>query len=138
MNRILNRIVTLSKETQNTQTESRQNSELAVTKYKTMQNLRNIFETKTEIHLNNSTADFTGHLNSSEITELPNDCKETSQWFSEEITRLIQLITRPILIIFGSIGNGLTFYIMRRTSLKNVSSCFYMAVLALADTRKYE
>ena len=103
-----------------------------------MQNLRNIFETKTEINLNNYTADFTWHLNSSEITELPDDGKQTSQWFSEEITRLIQLITRPILIIFGSIGNGLTFYIMRRTSLKNVSSCFYMAVLALADTRKYE
>ena len=70
------------------------------------------------------------------MTALPNNGKETSQWFSEEITRLIQLITRPILIIVGSIGNGLTFYIMRRTSLKNVSSCFYMAVLALADIRK--
>ena len=92
---------------------------------------------KTEISVNNSAADFTGHLNSSEMTELPNDGKETYQWFSEEITRLIQLITRPILIIVGSIGNGLTFYIMRRTSLKNVSSCFYMAVLALADTRTY-
>ena len=103
-----------------------------------MQNLRNIFETKTQISLNNFTADFNWHFNSSISTELPNDSKETSQWFSEEITRLIQLITRPILIIVGSIGNGLTFYIMRRTSLKNVSSCFYMAVLALADTRKYE
>ena len=96
-----------------------------------------MFEMKSEISLNNSTADFTGYFNSSEITAMSNDGKETSQWFSEEITRLIQLITRPILIIFGSIGNSLTFYIMRRTSLKNVSSCFYMAVLALADTRKY-
>ena len=87
--------------------------------------------------MQNPTADFTGYFNSSEMPELSNDGKETSQWFSEEITRLIQLITRPILIIFGSIGNGLTFYIMRRTSLKNVSSCFYMAVLALADTCKY-
>ena len=102
-----------------------------------MQNLRNIFETRSEIHLNNSTTDFTGYYNSSEMIELPNNGKETSQWFSEEITRLIQLITRPILIIFGSVGNGLTFYIMRRTSLKDVSSCFYMAVLALADTCKY-
>ena len=68
------------------------------------------------------------------MTILPNE--GTSKWFSEEITRLIQLITRPILIIIGSIGNGLTFYIMRRTSLKNVSSCFYMVVLALADIRK--
>ena len=100
-----------------------------------MRNLSNIFETKTEIHLNKSTLDFTGYFNSSEMTELPNE--ETSQWFSEEITRLIQLITRPILIIVGSIGNSLTFYIMRRTSLKDVSRCFYMAVLALADTSKY-
>ena len=99
-----------------------------------MQNLSDIFEIKTLLNLYNSTLDFTGHYNSSEMTELPNE--KTSQWFSEEITRLIQLITRPILIIFGSIGNSLTFYIMRRTSLKNVSSCFYMAVLALADIRK--
>ena len=100
-----------------------------------MQNSSDTYEMETEISLNNSTADFAGYFNSSEITELPNDGKETSQWFNEEITRLIQLITRPILIIVGSVGNGLTFYIMRRTSLKNVSSCFYMAVLALADTR---
>ena len=102
-----------------------------------MQNSSDIFDMKTEISLNNSTTDFNGYFNSSISTALPNDHKETSQWFSEKITRLIQLITRPILIIFGSIGNSLTFYIMRRTSLKNVSSCFYMAVLALADTCKY-
>ena len=99
-----------------------------------MQNLSDIFEMKTEINLNDSTADFVGHYNSSEMIKLPKE--ETSQLFSEEITRLIQLLTRPILIIVGSIGNSLTFYIMRRTSLKNVSSCFYMAVLALADIRK--
>ena len=101
-----------------------------------MQNLNDIFEMKTEINLNDSTADFNWYYNSAEVTELSNDDKETSQWFSEEITRLIQLITRPILIIVGSIGNSLTFYIMRRTSLKNVSSCFYMVVLALADICK--
>ena len=102
-----------------------------------MQNSGDIIEMKTEINLNNSTADFAGYFNSSEVTTLPNDGEETFKWFNEEITRLIQVITRPILIIFGSIGNGLTFYIMRRTSLKNVSSCFYMAVLALADIGKY-
>ena len=99
-----------------------------------MQNSSDIFEMKNEINLNNST---TGYFNSSQMTTLPNDGKETSKWFNEEITRLIQLITRPILVIVGSIGNILTFYIMRRTSLKNVSSCFYMAVLALADIGKY-
>ena len=102
-----------------------------------MQNSGDIIEMKTEINLNDSTVDFTRYFNSSEMTTLSNDDKETSKWFNEEITRLIQLITRPILVIFGSIGNVLTFYIMRRTSLKNVSSCFYMAVLALADIGKY-
>ena len=102
-----------------------------------MQNSSDVFEIKSEINFYTSTVDFTWFFNSSETTEMPSDGKETSQWFNEEITRLIQLIMRPILIIVGSIGNGLTFYIMRRTSLNNVSSCFYMAVLALADIGKY-
>ena len=31
----------------------------------------------------------------------------------------------------------LTFIVMQRGSLKEVSTCFYMSVLALADTGKY-
>ena len=58
------------------------------------------------------------------------------KWTSEEIARLIHIIIRPILIVIGTIGNCLSFYIMRRTSLKDVSSCFYMSLLALADTSK--
>ena len=61
---------------------------------------------------------------------------EMFQWTDAEIARLIQVIVRPILLIVGTAGNGLTFYIMRRTSLKDVSSCFYMSLLALADTSK--
>ena len=61
---------------------------------------------------------------------------ETFQWTDVEIARLIQVIVRPILLIVGTAGNGLTFYIMKRTSLKDVSSCFYMSLLALADTSK--
>ena len=38
------------------------------------------------------------------------------------------------LVILGTIGNGLTLIVMRRGSLRNVSTCFYMAVLAVADT----
>ena len=37
----------------------------------------------------------------------------------------------------GTIGNCLSFYIMRNTSLKDISSCFYMSVLALADMGEY-
>ena len=49
----------------------------------------------------------------------------------------IRLVIEPVLIIFGTIGNLLSFYIMRTGSLRNVSTCFYMSILALADTGKY-
>ena len=62
--------------------------------------------------------------------------EEKFKWTSAEIGRWIHIIVRPILIVMGTIGNCLSFYIMRRTSLKDVSSCFYMSLLALADTRK--
>lgn len=51
-----------------------------------------------------------------------------------EIAFLLYKITVPIIILFGTVGNLLTFFIMRRGSLKNVSTCFYMSMLALADT----
>ena len=66
-------------------------------------------------------------------TTLPVAVDETFKWTNAEIARLIQIIVRPILILIGTIGNCLSFYIMRKTSLKDVSSCFYMSVLALAD-----
>ena len=61
---------------------------------------------------------------------------EVIKWTEEEIARLVHVVVRPILIVMGTIGNCLSFYIMTRTSLKDVSSCFYMAALAVADTRK--
>ena len=67
------------------------------------------------------------------ITE-PIAFKDNSKWTDAEIARLIQVIIRPILLLVGTAGNCVTFYIMRRTSLKDVSSCFYMSILALADT----
>ena len=63
--------------------------------------------------------------------------EEKFKWTSEEIARLIHIIIRPILIVIGTIGNCLSFYIMRRTSLKDVSSCFYMSLLAVADTGRF-
>ena len=79
---------------------------------------------------------FEGFLNSFNTTTEPTFIEETFKWTNAEIARLIQLIFRPILVIIGTIGNGLTIYIMRRTSLKHLSTCFYMFVLALADTCK--
>ena len=52
-------------------------------------------------------------------------------------SRTMNLIIRPILIVFGTIGNLLSFYVMRKGSLKKVSTCFYMSTLALADTSQY-
>ena len=89
-----------------------------------------------QLILSNSPIDFTGFLNLSHTSTESTSLQETTKWTSEEIARMIQIIVRPILIIIGTIGNGLTFYIMRRTSLKDVSSCFNMAVLALADSSK--
>ena len=55
---------------------------------------------------------------------------------AEELVRLLHVVIRPILIVFGTIGNGLSFYIMRQGSLKKMSTCFYLSILALADTSK--
>ena len=79
---------------------------------------------------------FTDFSNSSEFTTELVDGKETFKWTNAEIARLIQTIYRPIFLTAGTTGNGLSFYIMRRTSLKDVSSCFYMSILALADTSR--
>ena len=43
----------------------------------------------------------------------------------------------PIFIVFGTIGNILIFIVMRRGSLKDASTCLYMAVLAIADTGEF-
>ena len=67
------------------------------------------------------------------VTET-DDSTELTTWDNREIARIIHVIVRPTLVVFGTIGNTLSFYIMRRSSLKHLSTCFYMAILALADT----
>ena len=86
---------------------------------------------------NYSSYDFTGSSNSTVAFTESNSVEETFKWTEAEIARLIQIIVRPIFLIIGTAGNGLTFYIMRKTSLKELSSCFYMSILAVADTSKY-
>ena len=46
----------------------------------------------------------------------------------------IEIITLPILIVFGSIFNIMTFIVMRRRRMRISSTCFYMAALAVTDT----
>ena len=55
---------------------------------------------------------------------------------AEEIGRILKLVIRPILIVFGTIGNSLSFYIMRQGSMKHMSTCFYLSIIAMADTSK--
>ena len=89
-----------------------------------------------EITLTYSTTDATGHYNSSEqITNLTT-FEYTSKWTNAEVARFLHIIVRAILLSFGTLGNCSTIYIMRRSSLKHLSSCFYMFILALADTSK--
>ena len=91
---------------------------------------------ETELTWNHSSTDFSELSYSSNTTTESFIGEETLKWTNAEISRLIQIIIRPILIVLGTVGNCLTLYIMRRISLKDVSSCFYMTVLAVADTSK--
>ena len=91
---------------------------------------------KAELTINHSSTYFNNISNLLNATTEPTTIEEKIKWTDAEIARLIQIIVRPILIIVGTIGNCATFFIMRKTSLKDVSSCFYMSVLALADTSK--
>ena len=68
------------------------------------------------------------------LTDVTQPTKESSE--DEELARILNLVIRPVLIIFGTIGNGLSFYIMRQESMKKMSTCFYLSILALADTSK--
>ena len=74
--------------------------------------------------------------NSSENFENISQIITTSPNKWKEIGRILEIIVRPIVIVFGTIFNMLSFYIMRKGSLKKVSTCFYMSILALADTGK--
>ena len=87
--------------------------------------------------VNQSSTDSTGFINIfNNVSTQHMVSKETIKWTSAEVARIIQIIYRPILIIAGTVGNGLTIFIMRKTSLKHLSTCFYMVVLAFADSSK--
>ncbi len=54
-------------------------------------------------------------------------------WNNDAIN-LINLIVLPMLILTGTIGNGLSFAIMMRKTMRNTGFCFYLATLAISDT----
>ena len=53
-----------------------------------------------------------------------------------DLERLIAVWVYPIIVLLGTFWNVLTFIVMQKGSLKRVSSCFYMSILAVADTGK--
>ena len=82
-------------------------------------------------------------LNDSNASANINTTSETNQIDGNEdgdreIARILFITTFPIILALETIGNVLTFIVMQRGSLKHSSTCFYMAMLALADTCKYK
>ena len=49
-----------------------------------------------------------------------------------DISLIINLVYRPVVVLLGSVGNILSFLTMTRGSLKKLSTCFYLSVLAIA------
>ena len=61
-----------------------------------------------------------------------------NSWYDEELDtgKLVILSMFSVILFIGTIGNSLTFMVMQRGTLKHSSTCFYMAMLAVADTCK--
>ena len=100
----------------------------------------NISMTTVSSVFNNLSTTTSSAFNTSNNESLYNNITELSVTKDDsafEISRIIKLIGYPIIVIFGTFGNLLSFYIMRRGSLKDVPTCFYMSILALTDTGKY-
>ena len=74
-------------------------------------------------------------LNSSVNGTFP---KENSNFLTDEqnTARIIFIVWNGIVIILGSIGNIVSLVVLRSGELKKISTCFYMSVLAMADTGK--
>ena len=95
-----------------------------------------------EEQLNNRTSDLSSFnvsisQNASSIfNESPNYKERVNFHNYKETTRLMQVYIRPVIIVGGTVGNLLTFCVIQRGSMKKVSTCFYMAILALDDTGK--
>ena len=65
---------------------------------------------------------------------------DTEDYFYDddfETAKIVILSTFPVIFVIGTIGNLLTFIVMQRGSLKHSSTCFYMVMLAVADTCKF-
>ena len=50
------------------------------------------------------------------------------------IRRDVFLYVAPIIFLFGNVGNGISFFVLRSGELKKLPMCFYLSVLAVSDT----
>ena len=50
------------------------------------------------------------------------------------LKRDVFLYVAPILFLFGNVGNGISFVVLRSGELKKLPMCFYLAVLALSNS----
>ena len=84
----------------------------------------------------NSTADNTTAVLADTTSEnyLDSTSVNISHTTDLEIVQMVIIVTFPVILVIGSTGNVLTFVVMQRGSLKHSSTCFYMAMLAVADT----
>ena len=57
-----------------------------------------------------------------------------NETYSEELYFKINAIYPIVLVILGSIGNGLVLIIFTSNGFKKTSTCFYFAFLAIVDT----
>ena len=64
--------------------------------------------------------------------------KEATLTKEQFIAKIVILSTFPVLLVFGTVGNVLTFIVMQRGELKHSSTCFYLPMLAVADSCKYD
>ena len=83
----------------------------------------------------------TGHLNPGQFPPIVNISDPYSNGsvldpYNYETVRTINVFVRPFIIGIGTIGNMMAFFVMQRGSLRKVSTCFYMSILALVDTGK--
>ena len=81
----------------------------------------------------------TFHRNTSIVWNMDNASQvylsnTTAESTNSDIGRLVRLAALPINIIFGTVGNLLILFVMQKGSLKKIPICFYMSVLAFADT----
>ena len=54
-----------------------------------------------------------------------------------QASKTVVLATFLVILVVGTVGNLLSFIVMQRGSLKKSSTCFYMAMLAVADSSKF-